>query len=185
MTSTLSSFLLSTASVAIGVVAKSMWDRALARQDELARLRRSKKLEILERQLSEFYWPLYSRLQKDELVWEKVWGHESKTNLSPDVRRQLENNLIRPNHEKILEIIETKIHLARANEQLAAALSAYIRHIAIYRALRAADIYDTDPYHLGEPFPADFLKLVADEKDWLQQEYDKLLDLERATDRKP
>ena len=35
-------------------------------------LSHTKRLEFLERQLTEFYWPLYWGLQKDNAVWQRV-----------------------------------------------------------------------------------------------------------------
>lgn len=174
------SFVISTTGIVVGVVAKSLWDHLIARQEELTRLRRNKKLEILEKQLSEFYLPLYLRLEKDNLVWRKVF-EQTDTPLNPAVKQNLELNFILPNHDEIMKILESKIYLARADQRLSAAMSKYIRHIAIYKALRSAGIFDQDPIALGEPFPTDFFSLLTEEKDRLQQEFDRLLDLERRT----
>jgi AAA+ superfamily predicted ATPase len=166
----------------IGIVAKTFWDKLVERREELAKLRRDKKLEILERQLSEFYWPLYLRLEKDNLIWQQVFTRDNQ--LSPDVRERLEAHFILPNHEEILEILESKIHLARASEDLSKQIFQYIRHIAIYQAIRGAGISDKDPMDFNEPFPQDLYRLVNEKKDALQAEYDKLLDLERDRSKK-
>ncbi|MEB3337378.1 MAG: hypothetical protein VKJ46_07955 [Leptolyngbyaceae bacterium] len=172
------SFLLSTLGVAFGVVAKSFWDRLMEKQEEIARLKRNKKLEILERQLSEFYWPLYLRLEKDNGSWNKVFD-DGKGNLSLDIKRKLETGFILPNHDAIMEILETKMHLARAHKELLDEILKYIKHVALYKAIRGAGILDKDPYNFGEPFPSQLFQLLQAEKDQLQQEYDRILDLER------
>lgn len=164
--------------VVAGVVAKSLWDRLLERQEELTRLRRNKKLELLEKQLSEFYLPLYIRLEKDNLVWMKVF-EQTDNQLSPEVRKNLELQFILPNHDEMMKIIESKIYLARADKRLFEEMSKYIRHIAVYKALRESGIFDKDPIAFGEPFPKDFFNLLKAEKERLQQEFDRLLDLEK------
>lgn len=145
----------------------------MARQEELARIRRDKKIQLLERQLSEFYWPIYIRLQKDNLIWEKVFDKDS--GVDPAVQKTLEATQILPNHQEIIEILSSKIYLARANQPLSAALSAYIRHIAVYQAIRQTNIQNRDPLQFGEPYPTEIFKLIETEKNRLQAEYDRLL----------
>ena len=41
-------------------------------ENQMAKIRDEKRLEFLERQLSEFYWPLYIRLEKDRPIWERI-----------------------------------------------------------------------------------------------------------------
>lgn len=169
------SFLISTLWLLVGIGAKTFWDKLIERREELAKLRRDKKLEILEQQLSQFYWPLYLRLEKDNLVWLKVF--DQGNSLDPKVRQDLETHFLLKNHEQIVEILESKIYLARAHQALADQIFQYIRHIAIYQAIRKAGIVDQDPMAFGEPFPPDLYRLVKAEKDALQAEYDRLLDL--------
>jgi hypothetical protein len=176
------SFLFSLLWLMIGIVTKTFWDKLVERREELAKLRRDKKLEILERQLSEFYWPLYLRLEKDNLIWQQVFNSENQ--LSPDIRERLESHFILPNHGAILEVLESKIHLARAPKELSEQIFRYIRHIAIYQAIREVGILDKDPMDFNEPFPQDLFRLVNEKKDALQAEYDKLLDLERDKPKK-
>jgi len=156
-----------------GVIVKVVWDKLMARQEELARIRRDKKIQLLERQLSEFYWPIYIRLEKDNLIWEKVFSKDS--GVDPAVQKTLENSHILPNHQEVMDILGSKIHLARAKAPLSEALSAYIRHITVYQAIRQAGICDRDPLQFGEPYPTEIFELIETEKNRLQAEYDRLL----------
>ncbi|MGD1899304.1 MAG: hypothetical protein ACFB16_20445 [Phormidesmis sp.] len=167
------SLLITSAGAAAGAVGKALWDQLMARQEELSRIRRDKKIQLLERQLSEFYWPIYIRLEKDNLIWEKVFDQNS--GVDPAVQKTLETTHILPNHQEVMEILSNKIHLARAREPLAKALSDYIRHIAVYQAIRQAGIHDRDPLQFGEPYPTEIFKLIESEKNRLQAEYDRLL----------
>ncbi|MFQ4136699.1 hypothetical protein PGN35_010290 [Nodosilinea sp. PGN35] len=175
-------FLLSLLWLLVGIAAKTFWDKLIERREELAKLRRDKKLEILEQQLSEFYWPLHLRLEKDNLIWRQVF--DSETQLSPDLRKRLETHFVLPNHRAILEVLESKIHLARAPKELSEQIFQYIRHVAVYQALREVGISDKDPVDFNEPFPQDLFRLVNEKKEALQAEYDELLDLQREKPRK-
>lgn len=163
----------SSALAASGAVIKVIWDKVMARQEEIARIRRDKKIQLLERQLSEFYWPIYIRLEKDNLIWEKVFDKNS--GVDPAVQKALETTHILPNHQEIMEILSSKIYLARASQPLSRALSAYIKHIAVYQAIRQAGIHDRDPLQFGEPYPTEIFELIKTEKNRLQTEYDRLL----------
>ena len=58
-----------------GVFASRALERLKSRQaleTELSKQRASARLQLLGQQLSEFYWPLYLRLQKDNAVWERI-----------------------------------------------------------------------------------------------------------------
>lgn len=169
------SFLVSSAGIAIGVVIKTLWDQVMARRTEIARLRRDKRIALLERQLSEFYWPIYIRLEKDNLIWKKVF--DADEGIDPAARQTLEESYLLPNHQEIMDILSGKIYLARASQPLMAALSAYMRHIAVYQSLRRAGIGDRNPVDFGEPYPAEIFGLLEAEKTRLQAEYDGLLGL--------
>ena len=134
---------------------KSLWDRYWKRRDELEDLRRGKRIDLLERQLSRFYWPLYFHLQKDNAVWSRLRDRAlGKDDLREQVARQIEKDFILPNHEETVQVIESNIHLTGANEELLRQLLAYIRHVAVYNAMRSSGDYTHDPISLGEPWPA-------------------------------
>ena len=49
-------------------------------ENQMAKIRDEKRLEFLERQLSEFYWPLYIRLEKDRSIWKRILDINKETN---------------------------------------------------------------------------------------------------------
>lgn len=158
-----------------GIVLKSLWDRYWQRRDDFETLKRNKRIEWLERQLSEFYWPIYLRLQKDNAVWSRIRDVASKDELRQKIGSGIERNFILPNHDEIVTLIETKIYLIGANQLLFDQLLRYIRHIAIYKALRSADVYDTHPINLGEPWPDELFQCIENQAKQLQKEYDELV----------
>jgi hypothetical protein len=97
---------------AAGVVAKSLWDRYAGWQSEVPFEAWKLRSHQLERRLSEFYWPLYARLLRDDIVWKKVFyelrpRHDRERPawaqaLSEDSRRKLsqeiEAKVLLPNH---------------------------------------------------------------------------------------
>jgi hypothetical protein len=147
-----------------------------ALMNDLDKQRFATQLQLIERQLSEFYWPIYLRLQKDNVVWRRILD-KKKENNDPlqKIGVEIEANFILPNHDEIVKIIETKIHLARLDEELLQPLLAYIKHVAVYKAARAAGHSDLFPIHFQEPWPAIFFPTIEKRTKELQKEYDKLL----------
>jgi hypothetical protein len=162
---------------AAGIALKSIWDRYWQRRDAFEHLKRTKKIELLDRQLSEFYWPVYLRLQKDNAVWRRILDTRSADELRQKIGNGIERNFILPNHEEIVALIESKIHLVRADKLLFDQLLGYIRHIAVYKALRSANVYEVHPIHLGEPWPEELFGAIENRVKELQKEYDTLLSL--------
>jgi hypothetical protein len=141
----------------------------MKRQAELAQ----KQLDLLERQLAEFYWPLYLRLEKDNAVWGKILHRDDRTDpIRQKIAWQIESEFLLPNHEAIIKIVEEKIHLANPDDILLGELLAYIRHVAVFSAPRSAEIQDRDPIALGEPYPKDLFPLVRERTIDLQKRYD-------------
>jgi hypothetical protein len=146
-------------------------------EDELTMAQRDRRLELLERQLSSFYWPLYLHLQKDNVMWKRI-GHladKAGNPLPADAGYAVERGYILPNHAEAVALIEKNAHLVD-DKDLFAELLHYVRHVAVYQALRATPgLSDRNPTDLGEPFPDKLFPLVEGKLGKLQSEYQKLL----------
>lgn len=142
-------------------------------EEAAERLRFEKVLDFRSHQLNEFYWPIYIHLQKDNAIWERVFGG-STDRLSPDIGEDIERNVILPNHDEIVQIIQTKFYLAERDEALEAALLKYIRHVAVYHALRSTK-QKSDPLQVNEPYPSGLYPLLKARLDDVQHKYDELL----------
>lgn len=148
-----------------------------ARDNERERLRAQKHLDYLDRQLSEFYYPIYIRLFIDSATWERILDrHRGDDELRKRIGEEIEKNVILPNHEAIVSIIQSKIHLAEDDREAFAAILKYVRHVSVYRSMRAAGCYDRDPIALNEPWPSDFLPIIERTTYMLQHKYDSLLE---------
>ena len=160
-------------------------------EDELTVARHARRLEFLEKQLSSFYWPLYLRLQKDNVMWRRI-GHladEAGNPLPADAGYAVERGYILPNHAEAVALIAQNAHLID-DKDLFAELLRYVRHVAVYQALRGTpELRERNPRDLGEPFPETLFPLVERKLGKLQDEYQKLLhssvldEGERAGDR--
>lgn len=51
-----------------GIIVKWIFDYYLKAKDEYWR----RRISEVEAQISEFYWPIYIRLQKDNVIWRKI-----------------------------------------------------------------------------------------------------------------
>jgi hypothetical protein len=148
-----------------------------ARENERERLRAQKHLDYLDRQLSEFYYPIYIRLHIDGATWERILDrHHGNDELRKRIGEEIEKNVLLPNHEAIVAIIQSKIHLAEADQAAFDAMLRYVRHVSVYRAMRAAGCYDRDPIALNEPWPKEFLPIIERTTYTLQKQYDSLIE---------
>src|SRR5215210_3315440 len=97
--------LVATLAAGAGFTAKAVWDWFYARRREWESLVLTKRVEVLDLQLSQFYWPLYIRLEKNEVIWKRIFDvgevDEGKRRLAAEI----ENSVILPNHAEIVAII--------------------------------------------------------------------------------
>lgn len=167
-------------SAASGFGVKALWQAHVDRQKEIESETWKIRVSELEQRLSKFYWPIYLRLQKDNVVWEKIL--ERKNDLDIDKKKlayQIEKDVLLPNHSEILEIIESNIHLAKPDSEFEKKILMYIRHVNVYKALRSADIWDKDPIYFEEPYPHGFFESLETHLKSLQNEYDEIITLRK------
>ena len=188
--------LISIAAAAAGVVAKSLWDSFVGYRDSVRLEGWKIKVATLEQRLSNFYWPLYSRLQRDDLIWEKVFYDLQPDNRRPkpdwikylsndqrqNLRTDIEKNAIIPNHIEAVRIIRENMHLANADASFSKLVSQYVRHVDVYSSLRSASIFDVDPIAVGEPYPPNFSKTVELRLRRYEDEYERLLQNKNVLD---
>lgn len=175
--------------VVAGTAGKSVWDKYWGWKASVPIEIWKIRISQLGRLLSEFYWPLYIRLVRDDVVWTKVFSDLRPQNNSPSVdwvknmsienRRKLaaeiESKILIPNHLEAVNIIRTSVHLANADTEFLELLVKYTRHVDTYSSLRSAGIADTDPVNVGEPYPQGFSEAVHARLSNYQNIYDKMV----------
>lgn len=161
---------------AVGAAIKSLWDAYAAKKKEIELQTWRLRAEQLEKRLSQFYWPIYLRLQRDNVVWEKILERQNPNDSERrDLAYQIEEGVLLPNHSEIVKIIEENIHLAGSDATFEKHLMDYMRHVDVYRSCRAAGIRDKDPIYFGEPYPQGFFDALSERLRKYQNEYEKLL----------
>lgn len=151
---------------------------AEALKNELAKQRFAARLGRLERQLSEFYWPVYLRLQKDNTVWRRLLDkNRDPTDPLRQIGMKIETDFILPNHKELVAIVESKLHLADPSAELQGLLLKYIDHVAVYNAATAAgfaDLHNTERHLLPE-WPQGLFEAIEKRTTQLQADYDDVL----------
>jgi hypothetical protein len=151
---------------------------AEALKNELSKQRFAAKLARIERQLSEFYWPVYLRLQMDNTVWTRLLDKNREEGDPLKVLgNQIEADFLLPNHKEIVKVIESKIQLAEPDSELQADLLEYINHVAVYTAAVSAgfkDLHNTQRALLT-PWPKNLFQSVERRTLGLQKRYEELL----------
>ena len=131
------------------------------------------KIAIIDKQLTDFYWPIVFRIEKDNAVWERL--------KDPDTRlaRQIEQQVILPNHQEILKIIDERSHSIfnpwePVQPTLIDSIKLYERHAAVYMALRAVGDQRM-PVDLKESWPDALYPLLQSRIKQLQDQRSKLV----------
>lgn len=131
------------------------------------------KVNIIDKQLADFYWPITFRLEKDNAVWKKLMDSDK------EFARQIESEVILPNHKEITGIIDSHSDLIfnawePIESKFIEKVKLYQRHVAVYSALRSMGD-SRMPIDLNEPWPdmlhASFIERIND----LQKQRSKLL----------
>jgi hypothetical protein len=163
-----------------GFLAKSLWDIYWTRRHEAESVARKLRIDFLERrQLKEFYWPLCVHFQKNDAVWEFLKrAYYSDDALENRVSTELMKVFFLPNHEEISRIIEANVYLAQADEMFMQLIRKFLRHVAIYKAMRSSDL-DLDPIAVGEPWPEGLSEAVAKRTAELQSKFDREVGIDR------
>jgi len=157
-----------------GIASKGAIDSYLRRKEEAHKFVLDKRVRFLEQQLSQFYWPMYLHLQKDNLYWERLMERNQDPESSQSrLSVQIESGVILPGHKEAMAVIEANLHLAGDSTVVQESLR-YVRHVKLYEMLRAAGIKD-DPVTHGEPYPRDYFPLIQQRVNALQSEYDNLI----------
>lgn len=171
----------------VGVVARTVWERRAGGRTATEAV--DLRIRQLERQLTEFYWPLYARLMRDSVVREKViqnlgdpgageapkWTRRMDENFKRKLSREIQSDIILPNHLEAAKIVRSGIHLTGADRDFVRLLESYIRYVDTFSTLRASGIWDADPVHLGEPCPPELFDAVSTRLRLCQDEYDALM----------
>lgn len=158
--------------VVVGFVCRSAWDLLTKRRESLRDLQLKIRIARLETQLSEFYWPIYLRLIQNEATWEHLLG-------SP-FGRVFEKEIVLPNHEAIVARIQGCAHLADADRDFRRLIAEYLCHVAVYKALRAAEDHRL-PAQVHAPWPQGLNREFELRTLRLQREYDELLERRSAS----
>lgn len=152
--------------VVVGFVGRSAWDIVTKRRESFRDLQLRTQIARLEKQLSEFYWPIYLRLIQNEATWEHL--------LSSTLGRAFEKEIVLPNHAAIVARIQSWVHLADADYGFRRLIAEYLHHVALYQSLRAAGD-DRLPAQAGVPWPQGLNREFELRTLRLQREYDELL----------
>jgi hypothetical protein len=160
----------------VGFLGKSIWDLYWSRREANAKLAHEKRLAFIERQLSEFYWPLFFLLQKNNVVFERIVAKwHTNDGFEATLNEQLRRDYFYPNNEAMASLIEQKYHLAQADSEMEQFIFRFMRHQAVFKATRELGRQDLDPIRFGEPWPDGFLQLVENRTRALQQSLDREL----------
>jgi hypothetical protein len=153
---------------AVGFIGKSLWD-AYSKNNE-------HKINFKEKQLSTFYYPILIRLEKDNVTWQLILQkRKEKDSLDAKIGENIEKEVILPNHDEILKILESNIHFCQ-NDELMGMFKHYIRHVLVYKAIRASGDNETFPLRYDKTLKWDdnLFPLIQRETAKIQKELNEI-----------
>lgn len=134
------------------------------------------RVEHLERQLSEFYGPVYILLLINYSLVKLRFDPDvdEYTNLIPEeVWQDLRDNVLVPNNSAIVEIIKSKIHLIESPE-IQDCIQQFVVHAEVWK--RAIDRQmSRDEYLARFKFPSEFREIIFKTTESLKIEYYSLI----------
>ncbi len=146
-------------------------------KNKIIETNRDKKMLIVEKQLTQFYYPIYFKLQKDNALWQlspQLSG--VKGALPEETNTLIEKEFILKNHFEIRDIIENHIHLIEIDDQLQEGINAYLKHITVYEILRKSKTLEkANPISFQAPFPNQFISIIKERMLKLQTINNRLL----------
>jgi hypothetical protein len=147
---------------------------------DLSIVKRDSRFKLYERQLSEFYWPIYIRLYNNNAVWLRLIEKDSLSdNIGNKIAEKIEDEVILKNHLEIENIIKSSIHIALPDKILISSIKDYLKHVEIYKAIRAVDIKDTFPAQFNAEYPKNFEKLIEKRTIQIQERLNKIYKIDK------
>lgn len=142
------------------------------------------KRDFIDRQLSEFYYPIKLRLEKDTAVWQlsDQLSEKNRKKTGDEFSKYIESSVLIPNHEEMVSIISKNFGLIKnADEKydpkpLIESINNYQRHFASFKTLRTLGIYDLNPIDVckGCEWPHSFPKLISERIAELEKQREEL-----------
>ncbi|TRX37818.1 hypothetical protein FNW52_02665 [Flavobacterium sp. ZT3R18] len=146
-------------------------------QNKIKETNRDKIYSQIEKQLSNFYYPIYFRLQKDNALWKlspQLSG--SKDALPQETNDIIEKDYILKNHNEILSTIQNNIHFVEIDNELQESINAYIKHVTVYDTIRKINSTSKlNPIDFDAPYPNSFVEIIKARMTILQKKNNELL----------
>lgn len=147
---------------------------------------RNKQIEFIDKQLSEFYYPIRLGLDKYVVLNQQI-ADKKNSEVNGKWAKQIERDGLIPNHKKIIEVIDAKFHLIKNSfgdeevEPLIEIIKKYQLHVASYSALRETGD-DRNPGDVYAGYPGEFNQAIASRISSLLKQQRDLEDKNRQDD---
>ena len=139
--------------------------------NDLGKLSKSKRLEHAERQLSEFYWPLYVRWFTLNSLRSLRQKHVANKNRN--VRGVAQQEVAIQN--EMISVIHRGIHLMEDNNSLFEALRKFAAYSAAFQAELETVCETGEPTYVSDLWPAKLQTDIVNESFRLQKQFDEMV----------
>ena len=131
----------------------------------------------MEKQLNEFYSPIYSLLKINNEIIKTKWDPKTRkfTKTVPEkIWKDLRDNVLIPNNRVIVEILKKNIHLIEGTD-IPECVSSFIVHAEVW-PLTCKYGTDFEEYIKRFSFPPEFGNLMYETTERLKREYCELIE---------
>lgn len=174
-------YILSPTFAVIGFIIRFIWDFYINRRKRVL----TEKINTIEYRLHDFYYPIYFRLKRERIIWEKIiklfssvqsvpssvpairlftpemkLSREFRIHMSEPIIKALDDENLKI-HREIQGIIHEGISKAVPSEDLIRILMQYDEHVTVYHILRHIGLKDKFPCQYGAPFPSNIMETLG------------------------
>jgi len=132
------------------------------------------KLELVQNRLSDFYWPVLTRMDKSRAI--------SKAYKKNFLLNEIEQQVLVNNHTEVLQRIENFKHLIYTDEYLDEEIKHYVAYVSLFQTMQESG-FPGDPSKIGgNSFREQFYKMLKARTDYYQTQYNELLKVNTGND---
>ena len=135
---------------------------------------RAERIQYLKSKLQLFLDPVLQAIEIDNITWERIQSlSDDKDVFSKKLSVAVEHDFLMENHKKAAECVQKNLHFLALDHPLRKTLIEYVKHVAVYAALRKTG-EDLNPIDVNVEFPDQLESLLRIEFEQAQAAYDRI-----------
>jgi hypothetical protein len=133
-------------------------------------------LDNINFKLKEFYYPIYSNLLRENIIWGKLIciSESNKQQDEKEIVLELDSEILRI-HLIAQKIIQDNIIVVNPKKELLELLMKYDEHVTVFNSLRSIGNMEY-PSAYNSPYPRGLFEMITQEMEELKKKHKEILD---------